>query len=189
MRFLKINKHSHIVNRDHDVFVAFYIESMDKEARKHGYNLEITHISAEQIQDFIDHLNSSPSKGLIILGTELSADDILSAQAVVREIRVTDVLMRYIVQLVRATREPGAVDKQLARAIQVGASPRASIALSAAARAHAFLDGRGYTLPEDVKAIAPDVLRHRILPTYEAEADGVTPETLVQRILDKVEMP
>ncbi|MEO0605173.1 MAG: ATPase, partial [Myxococcota bacterium] len=100
---------------------------------------------------------------------------------------VTDVLMRYIVDLVRATRDPSQVDSSLASAIEFGASPRASIALAAAARAHAFLDSRGYALPEDVKAIAPDVLRHRILPTYEAEADGLSADDLVQRILEKVD--
>jgi MoxR-like ATPase len=117
-----------------------------------------------------------------------STEQILEAQALVRAIKVSDVLMRYIVDLVRATREPGRVAADLARSIDYGASPRASIALAAAARAHAFLDGRGYTLPEDVKAIAPDVLRHRIMPTYEAEADGVDSDALVRRILDAVEM-
>ena len=114
---------------------------------------------------------------------------ILDAQLLVRDIRVTDVLMRYIVDLVRATRDPGIVDDSLARTIEVGASPRASIALAAASRAHAFLDGRGYALPEDVKAMAPDVLRHRILPTYEAEADGLTSEDIIDRILDRVDQP
>jgi len=112
---------------------------------------------------------------------------LLDAQALVREVKVTEVLMRYIVDLVRATRDPGTVDTDLARTIEFGASPRASIALAAAARAHAFLDSRGYALPEDVKAIAPDVLRHRILPTYEAEADGITAEQLVARILESVD--
>ncbi len=124
-----------------------------------------------------------------VLQAVATLDDIRAAQALVQEIRVTDVLMRYIVDLVRTTRDPGAVDAALARAVEVGASPRASIALAAAARAHAFLDGRGYALPEDVKAIAPDVLRHRILPTYEAEADGLNSDAIVARILDRVEMP
>ncbi len=114
-------------------------------------------------------------------------EELLAAQAVVREIKVTDVLQRYIVDLVRATRDPGSVDKELARAIEFGASPRASIALTAAARGYAFLDGRGYALPEDVKAVAPDVLRHRVLPTYEAEADGLDAEKIVARILEKVD--
>ena len=117
----------------------------------------------------------------------VGADTLLKAQAHTREIKVTDVLMQYIVDLVRATRDPSAVDPELARAIEFGASPRASIALAAAGRAHAFLDGRGYALPEDIKAVAPDVLRHRILPTYEAEADGLDGDHIVRRILEKVD--
>jgi MoxR-like ATPase len=118
-----------------------------------------------------------------------TVEELLAAQALVRHVKVTEVLMRYMVDLVRATRDPGTVDPELARAIEFGASPRASIALAAAARAHAFLDGRGFALPEDVKAMAPDVLRHRILPTYEAEADGIDADQLVQRILETVDQP
>ncbi len=116
-------------------------------------------------------------------------EDLRAAQSLVQEIKVTDVLARYIVSLVRATRDPASVDPELSRTLEMGASPRASIALVAAARAHAFLDGRAYALPEDVKAVGLDVLRHRVLPTYEAEADGLTPDDLVRRLLDKVEMP
>jgi MoxR-like ATPase len=118
-----------------------------------------------------------------------SAEDILSAQEVVRSIKASEVLLEYIVRIVRATRQPGELSAELARAVDFGASPRASISLVSAARSHAFLDGRGYTLPEDVKAVASDVLRHRILPSYEAEADGLTPDHLVSQILDLVEMP
>lgn len=114
---------------------------------------------------------------------------VLAMQSLVREIQVKDLLMRYIVDLVRATRKPEEMDAELGRTIEVGASPRASIALAAASRAHAMLDGRGYVLPEDVKAIAPDVLRHRVVPTYEAEADGVSVEHIVDRILDLVDQP
>ena len=117
-----------------------------------------------------------------------TAEQILAAQQTVAEIKVKDILMEYIVDLVRATRTPADVDKELARVIEYGASPRASIALAAAARAHAFLDGRDYTLPEDVKAIGPDVLRHRVLLTYEAEADGLDADQVVAMILDKVDM-
>ncbi len=123
------------------------------------------------------------------LSAVMTAEEVLGARDVVQLIKIADPLMRYIVALVRATREPGLLDKSLARAIQYGASPRAGISLAAAARGHAFLDGRGFTLPEDVRAIAPDVLRHRVLPTYEAEADGITPDELVKRLLDKVPMP
>ncbi len=96
VRFLKIVKHGHIVNRDHDVFIAAYVEGMDKEARKHGYNLEITHITIDQIGDFISHLNSSSSKGLIILGTELNAADILAFETVNVPIVVIDTTYDFI---------------------------------------------------------------------------------------------
>ena len=118
----------------------------------------------------------------------MGTEHILEAQEVVRSIRTTDVLMSYIVDLVRATRSPGEIDPELVRTVDVGASPRASIALAGAARAHAFLDGRGYALPEDVEAIAPDVLRHRVMLSYEAEADGLTSDAVVKRILDKVDV-
>jgi MoxR-like ATPase len=124
-----------------------------------------------------------------VLEPRAHAPEILAAQALVREIRITEPLMAYIVALVRATRAPGEVDKSLAKAVAFGASPRASIGLAACARAHAFLEGRGFALPEDVKALAMDVLRHRVAATYEAEADGIGPEQIVKRILDKVPMP
>jgi MoxR-like ATPase len=123
------------------------------------------------------------------LHAAMGPEELLVAREVVREIKFTDALVRYVVDLVRATRDAGKVDRSLARAIQYGASPRASISLATAARAHAFLDGRGYTLPEDVKAIAPDVLRHRIVASYEAEAEGLRADDLVSRILDRVPMP
>ena len=147
--------------------------------------LSVTYPSLEEELEILDRAGRSTPK----LQAVASEEDIRAAREVVRDIRVSDVLRRYIVDLVRATREPGAVDSDLARSIEFGASPRASIALAAAARAHAFLDGRGYALPEDVKAIGPDVLRHRVLPTYEAEADGITAEDIVSRILDVVELP
>jgi LacI family transcriptional regulator len=96
VRFLKIVKHGHIVNRDHDVFIAAYVEGMDKDARKHGYNLEITHITIDQVGDFIGHLNSSSSKGLIILGTELNANDILGFESVNVPIVVIDTTYDFI---------------------------------------------------------------------------------------------
>ena len=114
---------------------------------------------------------------------------VLKAQELVRRIKLTDPLLRYIVDIVRATREPGALDSSLASAVEYGASPRASIAIAAAARAHAFLEGRGYTLPEDVRDVCANVLRHRVLPTYEAEADGISSDDIVARILNRVPMP
>ncbi len=145
--------------------------------------LRVTYPTLEEELEVIKRSAEPPPKLQAVCGT----DELVAAQAVTRGIKVTDVLQRYVVDLVRATREPGAIDRDLARAIEFGASPRASIALTAAARAHAFLDGRGYALPEDVKAVAPDVLRHRVLPTYEAEADGLDAEKIVARILEKVD--
>jgi MoxR-like ATPase len=124
-----------------------------------------------------------------VLQPACTLEQLEQARALTGQIKVSDVLMRYIVALVRATRNPAEVDPSMASSIEFGASPRASIALAAAARAHAFLDGRGFALPEDVKAMAPDVLRHRILPTYEAEADGLTSDALIVRLLEKVEQP
>jgi len=108
----------------------------------------------------------------------------------VREIYMDDRLRDYMVALVHATRRPrevGLVD--LAPLIAYGASPRATLALSEAARAVAFLRGRGYVVPEDVKEIAKDVLRHRVLLTYEAEAENVTSDTVVERVLERVAVP
>ena len=100
-------------------------------------------------------------------------------------------LKDYIVEVVFATREPGAQKglKELSNLIEYGASPRASIALALAARAHAFLRHRGYVTPEDVKAVGPDVLRHRVVLTYEAEAEEVTAERIVRRVFEVVEVP
>jgi len=145
--------------------------------------LRVTYPTLEEELEIIARSNHASEPLQAVCGK----DELFRAQEVVRDIKVTDVLMRYVVDLVRATRDPTKVDKELGRAIEFGASPRASIALTAAARAHAFLDGRGYALPEDVKSIAPDVLRHRVVPTYEAEADGIDSEKIVARILEKVD--
>lgn len=115
---------------------------------------------------------------------------ILHAREVVRQIYVDEKIKSYILDLVFATRDPsnnGLADLQ--PLISFGASPRASIYMVVAARAHAFLKGRGYATPEDVKQVAPDVLRHRIIVSYEAEAEDVTSADIVQRILDQIEVP
>jgi MoxR-like ATPase len=124
------------------------------------------------------------------LETVATAADILAARQEIAGIYMDDKITDYIVELVHATREPaehGLAD--IAPLIEYGASPRASIFLAVCARAQAFLDGRGYVLPEDVKSIGPDVLRHRILTTYEAEAEEVTSDDLVRRIFEAVEVP
>jgi MoxR-like ATPase len=115
---------------------------------------------------------------------------ILEARGRIAELYMDDRIVDYIVDIVHATREPEAAGlKDLAPLIEFGASPRATIALAQASRAHAFLRGRAFVTPDDIKAIAPDVLRHRVLTTFEAEAEEVTSDEIVSRVLAKVESP
>ncbi|PIE03027.1 MAG: ATPase [Acidobacteria bacterium] len=117
------------------------------------------------------------------------AEDIFRAREVVKEIYVDDRIRDYIINLVFSTREPEGELQDLKELIDFGASPRASLSLLNAARGHAFMRGRGFVIPEDVKAIGFDVLRHRISLTFEAEAENVTSEDIVQRLFDGVEAP
>jgi MoxR-like ATPase len=120
----------------------------------------------------------------------LEPGDILAAREVVRQIFVDDKVKRYVVDVVHATRDPGAAKlPQLATLIENGASPRASINLIKVAKAMALLQGRSYVTPHDVKSVAPDVLRHRLLLSYEAEAEEKTPDDVVQALLENVEVP
>jgi MoxR-like ATPase len=120
----------------------------------------------------------------------LEPAEILRFRGLISEVYMDQKLVDYIVDLVRATREPGAVGLQdLKPLIAFGASPRATIALAQAARAHAFLRGRAYVIPEDVRALAPDVLRHRVVLTFEAEAEDTTSDDVIQRVLGAVRAP
>ena len=120
----------------------------------------------------------------------ITTDDLIRARSVADEIYVDDKIKDYIVDLVLATRDPEAYGLDDLRAlIEFGGSPRASIALTRAAKAHAFLRHRGYVTPEDVKAIGMDVLRHRVLVTYEAEAEEIDSEEIARQIFDHVEVP
>jgi MoxR-like ATPase len=114
----------------------------------------------------------------------------MAARARIAELYMDERIMDYIVDIVHATREPAAAGlDDLGPLIEFGASPRATIALAQASRANAFLRGRAFVTPDDVKAIAPDVLRHRVLTTYEAEAEEVTSDDIVTRVLAKIESP
>jgi MoxR-like ATPase len=115
--------------------------------------------------------------------------DIMRVRQVVKDVYMDDRIKDYIVQLVTASRRPQDVKADLKDLVRFGASPRATIFLAQAARAHAFIKGRGYVTPEDIKAIGMDVLRHRIILTYEAEAEEVTTESIVSRIFDAVQVP
>lgn len=117
---------------------------------------------------------------------QLSRAAILEARAAVQSVFLAEPLERYIVDLVQATRHAGRYDAQLGRYIQLGASPRASLALDRCARALAWLQGRREVLPEDIRQLAPDVLRHRLLLSYEADAEGVRADAVIQRLLSLV---
>jgi MoxR-like ATPase len=120
----------------------------------------------------------------------VSPEQILRARNMVKQVYVDEKIKHYVLNLVLTTRNPGNNGlSDLRPYISFGASPRAGISLISAARAHAFIKGRGFVTPEDIKNIAPDVLRHRVLTTYEAEAENVTSAEIVQRILDYTDVP
>jgi MoxR-like ATPase len=119
----------------------------------------------------------------------IAPDVITRAQRTVTQIYMDEKVKDYIINIVFATREPESYGLDIKNLISYGASPRASVYLALASRAHAFLRGRGYVTPEDVKAIGLDVLRHRVITTYEAEAESVTSEDVVKRIFDFIEVP
>lgn len=117
-------------------------------------------------------------------------DDIVRMRGLVDAIYLDEKIDKYILDLVFATREPARYGfADLGRFISYGASPRASINLALASRAIAFLRGRGYVVPQDIKDIAPEVLRHRIIPSYEADAEGMTVDWLIGRLLAETEVP
>ncbi len=121
--------------------------------------------------------------------TVITRKDIMSAREVVNQIYVDEKIKNYIIDIVFATREPETYKIKVGDYIEYGASPRASIYLTQAARAYAFLRHRGHVTPDDVKAIGMDVLRHRVIITYEAEAEELTSEDVVRKIFDEVEVP
>lgn len=140
----------------------------------------------EEKQIIRQNINPTP----ITVPTLLKPDEILDAQKVVEQIYLDEKIERYIVDIVFATRTPADYGlKDLQGIISFGASPRASIGLARAARAYAFLRQRGYVLPEDVRSVCHDVLRHRIGLSYEAEANNISADEIISEILDKVEVP
>ena len=128
------------------------------------------------------HLSDQATPGQPVLDTA----GLLRARAQLEAVRLEDPIRDYVVRLTRATRRAAAISPDLGRLVAFGASPRAAIYLAQAARAHAFLEDRDHTSPDDVKAIAADVLRHRVLVTYEAEADNVSSDAVIERVLDGV---
>jgi MoxR-like ATPase len=149
--------------------------------------IKVTYPSRDEERAVMDRMTSVVTAKA---AAKTTPEQLLQARNVVRDVYMDDRVKDYIVDVVFATREPQKKGmKDLAPLIEFGASPRASIALNLAARAHAFLRHRGYVTPEDVKAIGPDVLRHRIVLSYEAEAEEVTAEDIVRRVFEVVEVP
>ena len=149
--------------------------------------VQVDYPSRAEERQIVDRMTGEP---LAAVRPVINTSDILNARKIVRSIYVDDKVKEYVMDLIVATREPSANGiADLGPLIAYGASPRASIYLITAARAHAFLKGRGYVTPEDIKELAPDILRHRLIPTYEAEAQSVTAADIVQQILDHVQVP
>jgi MoxR-like ATPase len=149
--------------------------------------LKITYPSREEELEILERMAQTQSHHPIkaVVNTEA----ILQARSVVDTIYLDDKVKRYIVDIVYATREPQACGLDIGPYIDCGASPRATIYLALAAKAYAFLKGRGYVTPQDVKSIGTDVLRHRVLTTYEAEAAEILSEDLIQQIFDHLPVP
>ncbi len=149
--------------------------------------LRITYPSKEEERQILDRMASTS----LPIGAKpiLDIDDVLRLRSLTDQIYLDDKIKDYIIDLVFATRDPSAYDIDVQRFIQYGASPRATLSLTLAAKAHALLTGRGYVTPQDVKSIGPDILRHRVIITYEAEAEEMTPDAVLQRILDGVPVP
>ena len=137
-----------------------------------------------QILELMARTSGLPSAKAVVTGAE-----VLRAREVINDLYCDDKVKDYIVDVVCATRDPENYKIRVKEFIEMGASPRATIALTLAAKAHAFLRGRGYVTPQDVKSIGMDVLRHRITLTYEAEAEEKTTEDIVQRIFDELPVP
>ena len=147
----------------------------------------VTYPSKEEEKQILERMASHQK---IEINTSVTPEMILKARGVVDNIYVDEKIKNYIVSLVFATRDPKAFGlEKLASFIAYGASPRATIFLTQAAKAYAFLNGRGYVTPEDIKAIGLDVLRHRVLLSYEAEAENVTADNIVTQIFDAVDVP
>jgi len=123
------------------------------------------------------------------VSTVITPDDILQARDAVYKIYIDEKVKNYIVDIVMASRNPDKYELDLKDLIAYGASPRATIYLNLAARAHAFMQGRAYVTPDDIKSIGPDILRHRIILSYEAEAEELTSDDIVQKIFDGIEVP
>ena len=165
------------------------------------YHLPEAQLDRFLMHVWVDYPNRDEELAILVLDSDrqrqpqrppespLSQDDLFEARNEVSRVYLDDKLNNYIVDLIMATRNPGPYDPDLKRWSRFGASPRATLALARCARAQAWLDGDRYVGPQHIQAVAPDVLRHRILLTFEGEADGVTADDFIRRLLDVVAIP
>lgn len=143
---------------------------------------KILHLVRENVR----HTNTvKPAPGL----RKVSQETLFAARQEILDLHMADALEDYLIEIVTSTRDPGRYDPNLARWVQFGASPRATLALDRCARAHAWLHARDYVSPEDIHAVAADVLRHRVLLSYQAEAEGMTPDHFIKEILRHIAVP
>ena len=149
--------------------------------------LNISYPSKEEELKIMQRMSDLNFKNTV--KTLLSKKDINSVQGEINSVSISESIQKYIIELVNATRDPSSAGlDDLSNYISFGASPRASINLSLASKANAFLSNRDYVMPDDIKEVANDVLNHRIILNYEAEAEGVRPESIIRKILEKVEI-
>ena len=149
--------------------------------------LKIDYPTIEEERKILDRMARTETE--ITVNPVIDPETILNARRMVDEIYMDDKIKDYILSIVFATREPEKYNLDLKEYLRYGASPRATIALTIGAKAHAFLQGRGYVTPQDIKSIAPDILRHRIIISYEAEAEELTSENLIEKILSEIPVP
>ncbi len=149
--------------------------------------LKITYPDKKEEREILERM--ALTKKDFSVNPVISLADILRLRTIVDEIYIDDKIKDYIIDIVFASRDPKAYNLKLEEFIEYGASPRATIFLTLAAKAHAFIKGRGFVTPQDVKSIGMDVLRHRVIITYEAEAEEISAEDIVQKIFDTVEVP
>jgi MoxR-like ATPase len=149
--------------------------------------LKITYPSKEEELAILDRMSAVEPD--LAIDPVLDTDDLMTLRRTIDQIYVDEKIKRYIVDIVYATRQPADYGLDIGPYVQYGASPRATIFLTRAAKAQAFLDGRGYVTPQDIKTIGHDVLRHRVIVTYEAEAEDLTAEQLLQRVFDQLKVP
>ncbi|HVR74922.1 MAG TPA: AAA family ATPase [Planctomycetota bacterium] len=152
------------------------------------FKIHIDYPTKDEERKILD-LMAGATRTPVPLVPVVSPEDILRVRATVDEVYMDDKIKEYILDIIHATRRPKEFGLDLENLIDYGASPRATLALATASRTNAFMERRHYVTPQDVKTVAPDILRHRILLTYEAEAEELTPADIVQRVLDGVRVP